>query len=70
MLASPCGVGQKPAIMLVGDPAEQQHGIALRILGDKGVPLRVLLVGPAHVAVRVREIAIQRHLVEDDQLIA
>ena len=50
----------------VGNPAEHQLASATGVPLDKFIPLRILLVGPAHVAVRVGKVTIQRHVIEND----
>jgi hypothetical protein len=46
---------------LIGHPAEQKLAAAARVLGDKGLPFRIVLVGPVHVTVGVGKISIERH---------
>src|SRR5262249_31218482 len=52
---------------LIGDAAEQKHAAALGVLGGEGIPLGILIVGPAHIARGIDEVAVEGHVVEDDQ---
>ena len=63
------GGGRRPEAghHLVGDAAKEQLALTAGVLRREGGPLRILPVRPAHVAVRVREVTVERYAVEDLQ---
>ena len=51
----------------VGLSAKDELAATARILRHKGVPFRILLVGPTHIAIPVGEVTIERHMIEHDK---
>src|SRR5262249_8599127 len=78
-IVHPCGhnrhtldrKGRRPEACheVIGDPAEDQHASSTSVSCDKRVPLRVLMIrfAPAHIAVAIYKVTVQRHVIENDQ---
>ena len=58
----------EPRHHLVGDATEQQLSLAAGVAAAEGRPLLVVLVGPAHVALRVGEVPVERKVFEHGDL--